>query len=209
MLVRQLMTSSPVTVSRRTSAQTALRLMAAHDVTALPVTTRTGRVEGIVSELDLLRERAAPPRGHHLDGPRGALDPPKYVDEVMTPHVLTVREVSDVADAIELFLTSGVKSLPVVDPTDRVVGILSRADVVRAIARADDELAGEVDDLLVRAGLRDWYVEACDGVLHISGRGEDRQERLAVALARTVPGVLSVHVSTSAADQAGRHGAGR
>ena len=72
--------------------------------------------------------------------------------------------------------------------------MISRSDVVRRLATSDDDLAGEVDDLLMRAGLRDWYVEARDGDVHITGAGPERQVRLARALARTVPGVTGVHV---------------
>ena len=195
MLVRELMSSDPLTVTRRSPVRTAVALMAEHQVTALPVVTANGRVVGIVSEADLLRDRVAPDqRRYETPWEDSSLEAPRFVEEVMTPHVLTVHPESDVADAVDLFTSSGVKSLPVVDHDGRLTGVISRSDVVRRLAAADDELAGEVDDLLMRAGLRDWYVEAHDGDVHITGAGPERQVRLARALARTVPGVTGIHV---------------
>ena len=197
MLVRDLMTASPVTVTRRTRAKAALSVMAEQGITALPVVTPRGVIDGIISEADLLRDRvAADRRRHEIPWQDSADDVPRFVEEVMTPHALTIDADADVADAVEVFTTSAIKSLPVVDGSGLVTGIISRSDVVRALARADDELAAEVDDLLVRAGLRDWYVEARDGDLRITGSGPERQARLARALARTVAGVSGVHVET-------------
>ena len=195
MLVRELMSTHPITVTRLTRVVTALSLMSEHRVTALPVVTADGLVEGVISEADVLTDRVPTDQRHHeIPLEDSSLDSPRLVEEVMTLHVLSVQADTDVAEAVDLFTSSGVKSMPVADGAGRIVGVISRSDVVRALARADDDLAGEVDDLLMRAGLRDWYVEANDGEVHITGAGPERQVRLARALARTVPGVTGVVV---------------
>ena len=195
MLVRELMSTHPITVTRQTRVVTALALMSEHKITTLPVVTADGLIEGVVSEADVLKYRVAPDQRHQeTPWEDSVLEAPRFVEDVMTPQALTVHAETDVADAVDLFTSSGVKSLPVVDRAGQITGMISRSDVVRALAKADDDLAGEVDDLLMRAGLRDWYVEANDGEVHLTSAGPERQIRLARALARTVPGVTGVVV---------------
>jgi CBS domain-containing protein len=195
MLVRELMSTHPITVTRQTRVVTALALMSEHQITTLPVVTADGLIEGVVSEADVLKYRVAPDQRHQeTPWEDSVLEAPRFVEDVMTPHALTVHAETDVADAVDLFTSSGVKSLPVVDRAGQITGMISRSDVVRALAKADDDLAGEVDDLLMGAGFRDWYVEANDGEVHLTGAGPERQVRLARALARTVPGVTGVVV---------------
>jgi predicted transcriptional regulator len=118
-----------------------------------------------------------------------------YVDEVMTAKAITVQQDTDLAIAVDLVTSTGIKSLPVVDSEDRVVGMVSRRDVVRVLARADEALEQEVDALLVAAGMSDWLVDVHDGIAEISGPETSRERTLAKVLARTVPGVVAVNVA--------------
>ena len=135
MLVRELMTDAAVTVSRETTVEEALRILRDHRITALPVVSVEGKLRGIVSEVDLIRDRVEPdPRAHEVVPLRSQVSPPAYVGDVMTPMVVAVTEDSDVLDAVVLMSDLAVRSLPVLDEAKRVIGIISRSDVVRQLA---------------------------------------------------------------------------
>ena len=194
MLVRELMTSDPVTVTQDTPVKVALGLLSRHGITSMPVLGRRGRLRGVVSEADLIREMVpADPRAHEVPIEGQWQDRPHVVADVMTAHAVTVSPETDLARAVELITTTTVKSVPVVDHDDRVVGMLSRSDVVRVLARADDDLAREVDAML-----------ASRGAQGLGGRGDRRHRRahgpegspdraLAHLVAGTVPGVVEVN----------------
>jgi CBS domain-containing protein len=196
MLVRELMTRHPVTVRPQTTVKAALRLLDENNVTMLPVVAADGRVRGVVSEADLIRDLVhRDPRLQELEPGTGReLDPPRQVVDVMSNSALTVHPDTDVAIAVELATSTGIKSLPVVDEKNRIVGVLSRRDVVRALAREDDLLEAEVDGLIVSAGIRDWLVDVHDGVAEISGPADNGERALARALAGSVPGVVDVRI---------------
>jgi len=195
MLVRELMTPDPVTVTPGTPVKTALALLAEHRITSMPVVGRRGRVRGVVSEADLIRDLVpADPRKHELPDGQEPQARPRLVRDVMSPHAVTVRPETDLADAVELITATTVKSVPVVDPDERVVGILSRSDVVRVLARSDDDLAAAVDSMLASVGLSEWMAEVHDGSVALSGPDGSPDRALARVVARTVPGVVDVAV---------------
>jgi CBS domain-containing protein len=194
MIVRELMTSNPKTVRPDTTVKEALRVLDEHNVTSLPVVDGAGHIVGVVSEADLIRDLVAPDnRLHAAPVEPENYDRPRYVDDVMTAHPVTVRPDTDLATAVDLATTTGVKSLPVVEG-DRVVGMLSRRDVVRMLARSDQQLEGEVDALLLWAGLRDWLVDVHDGIAEITGPPDGGQRVVARVIAGSVPGVVEVRV---------------
>lgn len=195
MLVADVMTKGPVTIPRGSSIKGALRLLAEHGVTSLPVVDAKGRICGVVSEADLIRETVAPdPRAHASLLPEQAYFPPQTVDEVFSPHAVTVRRHDDLARAVDVMTSTAVKSLPVVDDHDRVVGIVSRSDVVRLLARGDEVIEAELDDLLCSLGHSDWLVDVADGVVEVTGPTDTRDRSLAQLAARTVPGVIEVRI---------------
>lgn len=190
-LVHEVMSHDPLTVRTFTPVKTALALLADHHLTTLPVLSGD-RVVGIVSEADLIRDLLGPdPRTRQAPPGRGP-DHPRVVEEVMSRHVLTVPGDADLADAVELLTSSSAKSLPVVDRHGHLRGVLSRSDVVRLLARSDDVLEAEVDEVLRSTGLRDWLVEVHDGSVALTGPRDDAT--VARLLAGTVPGVLDVSV---------------
>jgi CBS-domain-containing membrane protein len=193
MLVRVLMTPDPVTVSPGTPVKTALRLLAEHEISAMPVLDRHGRLRGVVSEADLIRDLVSPdPRTHELAGPEEPLDRPRVVNDVMSAHAVTVHPETDLALAVELITSTTVKSLPVLDHDERVVGMLSRSDVVRVLARADDDLARDVDTRLASVGLDDWVADVTDGSVSLTGPEGSPDRAMAYLVAGTVPGVVEV-----------------
>jgi CBS-domain-containing membrane protein len=193
MLVRDVMTHEPVSVVEETPVKVAIALLARHHITSMPVLTRSGQLCGVVSEADLIRDLVdADPRAHELPVDREWHDRPRDVGDVMTPHAITVRPETELAVAVELITTTSVKSVPVVDGTGRPVGMLSRSDVVGVLARADTDLAREVDALLTSVGLHDWVVEVVDGSVTLSGPEHSPDAAVARVVAGTVPGVIDV-----------------
>ncbi|WP_432924990.1 CBS domain-containing protein [Microbispora sp. CA-135349] len=193
MLVHEIMTTPVVTVRRTATIKQAVRLLYEQDITAAPVVDAAGRMVGIVSEMDLLRgEFGASPRAFlRPEAPRAGR-PTALVEEVMTPRVATVGDGADTMDLIELMITTGVKSVPVVRD-DELVGIVSRRDLMGLLAQGDERIR---DDVL--AALRDCADTASfcaavrDGVVELYGPGDERSARIAELVARTVPGVADV-----------------
>jgi CBS domain-containing protein len=192
MLVRELMTADPLTVSPTTPVKTALGLLAEHGITSLPVLGTHGRLCGVVSEADLIYDRVRPDQRAHERPVGGVQDISRLVAEVMTPHAVTVHPDDDLADAVELLTSTVVKSLPVLEHDGRLVGVISRSDVVRVLARADDALAGDVHALLVSVGLDDWFAQVDDGTVSLIGPDNSPDRTMAHLVAGTVPGVVAV-----------------
>lgn len=196
MLVFEVMTKNPVTVRPGTSIKEALALLADNHVTALPVATSEGKIRGVVSEADLIRELLPrDPRAHEIP-PVDDRRRPTIVEDVMTTHPVTVYPETDLAEAVDLLTATTVKSVPVVDRQGHLHGVLSRSDIVRLLARADAEIQREVDDLLRSTGLKDWLVDVQDGTVQLLGPEDSDEELAARLLAATVPGVLDVSART-------------
>jgi predicted transcriptional regulator len=190
MLVRDLMTSPAVTVTPYTLAREALRLLDECRITTLPVVDDDGAVVGVISEADLLALLPGMPQAAVL---RLADDvATTRVGELMTHDAVTVRADSDIVEAVELLGSMVFKSLPVVQD-ERIVGVISRSDVVRVLAHVDDQIRDEVLRVL-RAEDDSWTVTVAHGIATISGPVTDRQRRDAEALARSVAGVVGVRL---------------
>lgn len=121
MRVRDVMSSPAVSVRPRTPAGRAAALLVEHGFTAAPVLDAEGRLRGIATEADLLRGRLSG------DGP----DP--LVADVMTPCPATVGPDTALADVAALMLGTGARSVPVLEG-GRLVGVVTRRDVLRAVA---------------------------------------------------------------------------
>lgn len=190
MLVKDVMTSPAITVSAGTTIKEGLRLLDEHRVTSLPVTDGQGHILGIVSEADLLLDAVRhDPRTHMI--PDEPLDEhPSRVEDVMSISTMTVTADTDLSDAVELMTSTAVKSLPVVDG-GRVIGVVSRSDVVHLLARSDEHIRGEIDELLRSAGL-ECDVDVDGGVVNIADLEDPTQWRVAEVLAGSVAGVISV-----------------
>jgi len=196
MIVRELMTTHPVTVRGNATIKAALSLLDDHNITSLPVVDAAGHVVGVVSEADLIRDLVGPdPRLHATHDDAWPVDRPRYVDDVMSRHAVTVKPDTDLATAVDIATSTGIKSLPVVDQDDRVVGMISRRDVVRMLARSDIRLEHDIDELLVSTGMRDWLVDVRDGVAEITGPVDVHDRVVARVIAGSVPGVVDVRVS--------------
>lgn len=195
MLVRDVMTPRPVTVGPRTPLSRAAALMDEHSVTMLPVVSPADMIIGVLSEADVIREAIPSDRRRHELPAED--DDPVYlhheVSEVMSRHPVTVTPDTDLAEAAALMTDTTVKSLPVIDELDRVVGVVSRRDIVHVLARPDTVVEAEVDGLYRRLG-KDWLVDVTDGEAAVSGPADRFECSMAEAAAFSVPGVRKVRV---------------
>jgi CBS domain-containing protein len=194
MLVKDVMTAHPVTVTRDTGIKAALTKLAYVGVTSMPVVDEQLRLCGILSEADLIQDVADDPRAHERPITIRPVIAPRIVDDVYTRSPIAVRPHDDVTAAVDLMTAKGFKSLPVVDDQRRLVGMVSRSDVVRALARDDDAIAQDVRRLFDDLGHAGWAVHVAGGVVEVTDVGDAAQRSLAHALSRTVPGVVEVHV---------------
>jgi CBS-domain-containing membrane protein len=194
MQVIDIMTATVRTARTSTPIDTALKVLAEHRVSSLPVVDDDGAVVGIVSERDLLRraiDRTSSRRhpGQPTDQP--GVEPPTRVGEVMTPSPHTVTPDSDVADAAHVFSMMSWKAMPVVRDR-RLVGVISRSDIVRALTRDDSAIRRDLEHLCVTAGYPGWRVHVSDGVVEIAGARDAQERDEATRLARSVVGVRRV-----------------
>jgi CBS domain-containing protein len=200
-LAREIMTSQVVTAERELPVKDAIRRLDRHEITAMPVVDEEHRLVGIVSEADLLRgELVSDPRAHTRTTADDVEPAAKTVADVMTTGVLAVHESTDAADIARLMLDTGVKSIPVVKG-HRIAGIVSRRDLIRVLAVADDRIQDEIQGLFAEAGLDGWTVTVTDGQVELSGHGSQRDARIAAILARTVAGVSRVHTHVDPAHE--------
>lgn len=202
MQIREAMTRDVVTVGPDTSAKDAGEVLAERGFAALPVVDDDGRLVGIVAEADVLRDRLPPDPRLRLrrDAPEPAV-PPLLVRGIMTEDVRTVPPGADVSDVARLFVEARLRSVPVVDG-QRLVGIVSRRDLLRTLVREDRQIRAELRDLVEHytGETGAWEVNVTEGVATIrrtTGLSPDPQgteERALRALAATVSGVVAVDV---------------
>jgi CBS-domain-containing membrane protein len=211
MRVQDVMTKDVITVWRDAPVHEAARLMANHGVSGLPVVDAEGAVLGIVTEADLILRQAAPRARHwweqlFADPDALARDYRKAagttVGEVMTTAVVTVSPELRVDTAARILVDRGVRRLPVVRD-GRLVGVVSRADLVKALAARPTFVVWAPDEDLVRI-MRErmkaapWTstgvtVEAHDGVIELWGTvASDAQRSALETMARGVPGCRGV-----------------
>jgi CBS domain-containing protein len=198
--VSDVMTAPVVTVTADTSIKAAARLLRDRDVAAVPVVDESGALVGIVSEIDLLRGSLAPdPVAHLLPVPTGTAAPPSSVADVMTRDVEVLVPHSDLYDAARTMRSSGIRSLPVVDG-GQVVGVVSRSDLLRVLAREDDGILRDLRAALT-AELGPHHrvdVSVRAGVVTVTGGGTGNDLPAAALVAARVPGVLRVETPAAA-----------
>ncbi len=191
MLVRDVMTKTPITVRPETTVKEAARVLDAASITAAPVLDEAGTVVGVVSEADLIRDLLPlDPRAHVEPQSMSAVSPSGSVGDVMSAMPVTVDPAEDLRVAVELLTSTTVKSLPVLHQ-GRLVGVLSRRDVLRVLCRDDSRIEAEINELF-RADDTDWLASVRDGVVEVSGPRGSAEITVAGVLAASVPGVVSV-----------------
>jgi CBS domain-containing protein len=200
--VASVMSSPVVTVTPETTFKECVRILRRKRVSGLPVVDATGRLVGIVSETDLLNkvERRDPDtyvlesRRHRLDRARAlALD----VASAMSSDVVSVAPDFPISLAAREMHTRGFKRLPVVDSTGRLVGIVSRGDLLTVFLRTDREVRADVVKVLAEAtnkhGGHELRARVSQGVVELSGSFEEKTRCEATVRAVTsIEGVVGV-----------------
>lgn len=194
-LVLDAMTPDPITVDPTCPVKGALGLLLRHRITALPVVDGAGALVGVVSETDLIRTSVPPDPRAHLRVPAHDRVTPRTVADVLTPAPVTVRAYDDVATAVGLMAGVHARSLPVLDASGALVGIVSRSDVARLLARPDGAIRAEITEVLRAAGRPDWRVSVDGGIVLVEGPRDDGERSLATSVAHTVPGVMEVRTA--------------
>lgn len=193
----QLMTKSVVTVTPETSVKEVVRLLTTHGFTTLPVVNEDGDLVGVVAEADLLRGRILPdPRTliHEDAPPPSASMPPATVAEVMTTDVVTAGPDAHEAALSRLMLDKHLRVIPIMAGT-KLVGVVSRRDLLRTITREDHLIASDIRHHLSMASRRPWQVTVSDGCVTLTAEGADESERhIATVIAGARPGVVGVQV---------------
>lgn len=201
--VADVMTTDVVTVDALAPFKEVVRLMHEYRVSALPVVDADGVLVGVVSEGDLiLKEDTELEGGGHLfESRRHAVDRSKAAGmrayELMTSPVISVAPEAPLGEAARRMHRSQVKRLPVLDGDGHLVGIVSRADLLRVFLREDAEIAREIREDVVRRTL--WIdpdtirVVVRDGVVTLQGQVERRSLLPIVErLVTSIEGVVAV-----------------
>lgn len=198
MKVDTVMTASVITVRPDAPVKEAARLLVEHGISALPVVDASGKLVGIVSEADLIPFETRPdPRTQAMPIPPTAGSAPRLVSDVMTRKVITIPSGSEVSQAARLMIEADVKRLPVIEG-EKLAGIVSRRDLVKVIARRDEDVQLELSRRLIDAGLGTvpGAVKVNEGVATINLEGPAPSRRLAESVALTVAGVMEVRFIT-------------
>lgn len=195
MRARDIMTRDPVTVFPGTAIRDAAALLAEHRITSMPVVDDLGQVVGIVSELDLLRDRMPHDPRSTLVGRADGPDPSATVRDVMTETVVCMPDGADLADLAAALVDDRIRAVPILDGHG-LAGIVSRRDVLRTLLRDDTAITAEaLERLADYQPDTTWQVKVHDGVVTVDTRvTAERERRVIEALLRTVPGVVRVHI---------------
>jgi signal-transduction protein with cAMP-binding, CBS, and nucleotidyltransferase domain len=153
-------------------------------------------VVGIVTEADLIGDRFQPDaRFRHSDATWVAARAGATVGAVMTSPATGMEPRCDLVQLTRALLDSHIRAMPIVDGS-RVVGIVTRGDIVRMFARGDAEIAADVGHHLeMYGGPARWHVEVHEGIVQIFDEFDNETDRhVATLLAEAVPGVVSASV---------------
>ena len=194
MRICEVMSSPVVTVQPDTQLKDVAATLIEHGINAAPVLDASDRLIGIVSEADLLS--LEPPPG---PGSVASWASRHTVREVMRQSVYTLTEHADAAAAARMMLRHNLKSVPVV-AGDRVVGIVARRDLLRLVARGDDDIRADLEVRLKEEldALQRLAVAVDSGVVTLDADLGPLGRQLLEGLARRVPGVIEVRTSQPA-----------
>lgn len=215
MLARDLMTTEVVTVTPETPVRAVARLLAERGISGVPVVEANGRLAGVLTEGDLLRKLAGTrdkPVGWFRqifasvreDARRYARTHARAARDAMTAEVETVRGDTPVEEVAAVMERRGVRRVPVVSAEGRLLGVVSRADLLDAVLAAPDDPVETSDEGIRRRVLAEmrrqpWantaftFADVREGVVTFYGARETAEvERALRVLAEGVPGVREV-----------------
>ena len=150
-LARDIMTVSTISVSKNNNVKMALDLLAEHNISGLPVVDDEGKVVGIISGSDILRyshQKKVVPKASssfwvspYTESDDIAVIRSGFevlhrtvIEQVMTKKVFSVKEDAAISDVAKLMISKTINRVPVVDDVGKLLGIISRADLVKFMA---------------------------------------------------------------------------
>jgi CBS domain-containing protein len=211
MRIKDVMTVDVVTTTTDRLLKDAALELATRRISGMPVVDGTGRVIGVLSEADILaKEGDEYERAGFLQWFLDPTDPwvaarfdAVTVADAMTSPARTISPNRPVAEAATVMLEERINRLPVVDNDGKLIGLVSRGDLVRAFARSDEEIQREIEEDVLRRVMwldpSDVSVAVADGVVTLTGQvatGADVD--LLPKFARRVPGVVDVESTLTA-----------
>jgi CBS domain-containing protein len=219
MRARNVMVRGVATTTPETTVENVARLMINLRISGVPVLDKNGQLVGIVTEGDMLRRaetgtdrRRSPWSEWFSANSRLAAEYIKSharrVEDIMTREVVSVGELATLGEIAELMETKRIKRVPVVHD-GKIVGIVSRADLLQVLASGGATTAHEDNDRLIRERLlaelrqQEWAnptessVVVSDGVVHFWGTVGSKEERRALrVVAENIPGVRGIEDHT-------------
>ena len=201
--VNDVMTEAVVSVGSAASYRDVVDLLVGHRFSAVPVVDDFLRVTGVISEADLLRkiEHAGDDTPRLIEGRRRRGERAKAragtAAELMSSPPVVALTGTTLTAAARLMDAENVKRLPVVNDLGRLVGIVSRVDLLKVHLRPDDEISTDMARDVLGVCLADKYdqvnAEVLDGVVTLTGQVDRRSTaNLVIRLGRQVPGVVDV-----------------
>jgi CBS domain-containing protein len=207
--VGSVMATEVVTARYGTPFKEVARLLTEHRISGLPVIDEDDKALGVISETDLMVRQAGVPdpyetprrfrftgltRGARRQAAKGHA---RTAGQLMSVPPVTVHADETIAEAARTMARSRVERLPVVDDEDRVVGIVTRRDLIQVFLQPDDVIRREViDEVLVRTlWLSPSTVEVAvyEGVVTLTGHVERRSEaEIAASMTDRIDGVVAV-----------------
>lgn len=209
MKVKDVMTVDVATTAPDTPLKEAALELVRRRISGMPVVDGEGHVLGVVSEADILAKEGDDRRGgggflQWLVDPGDPWITARFdavtVGEAMSQPAQTIAPDRALAEAATVMLDEGINRLPVVDETGKLIGLVSRGDLVRAFARPDDEIRREIEEDVIRRAL--WLdpatvdVTVTNGMVTLAGEVSSAAEaELLPTFTRKVPGVVEVSSS--------------
>ena len=199
--VKDVMTTRVIWVKKDATFREMAVALREYRVSAFPVVDDDRKVIGVVSEADMLTKEALDDEPGVISGILHRRDQAKArgvtAGDLMTAAVVAVRPEDTVEHAAKLMYDRKVKRLPVTDADGRLVGIISRADVLSVFDRTDEAIRREIlDEVLLGEFLADpqaYHVTVTDGIVTLSGRPETSETgQEIVRRVRHVQGVVAV-----------------
>jgi CBS-domain-containing membrane protein len=199
--VADVMTRDVVVVAPDDDFKSCVKLLQVHDISALPVVDGQGKLLGIVSESDLLaKERARdarpPALGIRWTGDLAAAG--RTAGEVMTSPAISITASASLPEAARLMYREAVKRLPVTDAEGVLIGIVSRADLLKAFTRSDESIHRDITENIIKKALfidpRAVHVIVTNGFVRLIGELETKSLcRLLEKMVQRVEGTVGMN----------------
>ena len=206
MRVAELMTTDVLTVGPDSTLKEVAELLAGRGISGAPVVDGDGTLLGVVSEADILAKERRPAHQTRFGRMLGYPEPDeakshaRTAREAMTSPAVTIDANRRVDAAAALMLDRSVNRLPVVGHDGKLLGIVTRADLVRAFIHTDEQIESEIREEVLLHELwldpTDFELTVASGEVTITGQVQhDDEVALIERRIRLVPGVVSVTVA--------------